>query len=146
MFVGITRKVRFDKPFENAPKVVVSFSSINVAPLDLVMRETGYQLTDPIEMRRLREIQVGSDVIEVNPGDFTLRVTVGLPVPCGDHLLKYLKDTVPPADTVDIARRFGQLDPKSSSNQLTPQEQWMMNFYVTVGTLGVTWVARADQK
>jgi hypothetical protein len=141
MFVGVQRRIRFHRSFENVPNILPSFALRDFIPLDIVMRKAGYKITDQQETLLLHEIHEGTSVAEITPNDFVLRYGIVVPVPCGDHLVKYLNKRVPDSDRVKYALGMRQLDPKTLPNRLTPQEKWMVNFWITAGTVKITWIA-----
>jgi hypothetical protein len=145
-FVGVNRKMYFGQPFKHRPEVEVALALIDLAPLESVMREVGCKVTDPQEARLLQHLHVNSFVSDVESDHFVLNIGVGVPEHCGAYLIAYLHKKAPDRHSLEYALTKEQLGPKTMSNELTLQEKWMINFWTTVGTVKVTWIAIAGQK
>jgi hypothetical protein len=145
-FVGVDRKIYFHRSFEHIPEVEVALALIDLVPLESIMRDVGCKAKDEQEGRLLQHLHVDSFVSDVRPDYFVLNVGVGVPEHCGSYLIAYLHKKVPDQHSIDYALTRQQLGPKTMSNGLTLQEKWMIDFWTTVGTVKVTWIAVAGQK
>ena len=142
-YVGVQRQINFEGAFVNAPNVVTALAVVDIAPFDEIIKKTGYAVgTKNI----LTDFQVVSFADDVNSKGFTLCVGIGLPSEIATKLDKYLRSK--PVDTkeVDLMRDYATLKAAAVPGALTPDEQWLMNFSTEVGSIDVTWIARAEDK
>jgi len=95
------------------------------------------------ELERIRHIHITSEVSDVTPSSFKLRVGIGLPHEAAKFLQRRLQnpDAIDKQIVADM-RTAGILE---NHDKLTLDEVWMTNFYTKIGTYEVTWVAQAEE-
>jgi hypothetical protein len=147
MYIGIERDVKFERPFRINPEVTLGLSLIDRAPMDLVLSRIGFQQKDPMMSERLRHIHVVSQVGGVTKDHFIVQLGVGLPTEAATVLLGSIEravDTKANKVLLDNMRLYGQLENRVDPD-LSPGEIWLINFYKTVGSFKITWIAQASE-
>ena len=156
MYVGLKRRIQFKQPFDAIPRVATAFGLINVYPVGDRLTELGFRpplasrvpSTKPFERLedalpvgpRLRDIHLVSFAEAPDEKGFVLEVGVGLPTSAGKFLVEKLQDVRPPKGFVDEMRRLNKFP--GDQVTLSPEEQWLTNFYWLIGTIAVTWTAQ----
>lgn len=138
-YIGVKRRIKFRSAFQNPPKVISNLKLINLRSLDLVLKDLGYKPENENETDRLRQLHVLSNVEQVDNEGFIMIVGVGLPARAGDELARHLQKDPPKESTIDDVIGF------ASSCQQQPQDNWMLKFYESIGTIEVSWLAQANE-
>jgi hypothetical protein len=73
--------------------------------------------------------------------DFVLEVGIGLPTDAANSLSNFLLRNPLSAPVVDNMREYRQLKDETPDTD----ERWMANFYRSVGTFGVSWIAQVTR-
>ena len=152
IWIGVQRNVVFERPFANIPRVTAALGGIDTMPAGSTLTLLGYSQPDQITAEWSRHISIVTKVDAITERGFTLHVAVGLPTEPGKFLAKSLLGsqggkTEPSGDSALIQdmMRNGQLDNRSGLN-ITQNELWLLNFYRSVGSIGVSWIAQSREK
>jgi len=145
MYIGVQKRITFAKPFRRKPSVSTALSLIQLPRLDAALAALGYHETDRAAADGLRQLQVETFVGDVTEANFTLYAGVGLPVKAGRYLEHELSTAAVDSGVVARMRNTRQVDPKTIL-PLSPDDRWMINFYMLVGTIDASWIAQAPQE
>jgi hypothetical protein len=142
-YVGVQKKVRFGRPFQNNPQVMTALKLVNLRSLIDMMHELKYTPKSQNEETRLRELHIVTQTGTITPNGFILQIGVGLPTEAAKHFVTYLQENKIDPEVEAIMRRYRKISPKSQG--LSVEERWMINFYSTLGTLDVSWLAQVNE-
>jgi hypothetical protein len=141
-YVGLQRKILFSKPFATLPSVSTAFSLIDTHSLDSLLAGLGGRLDTDVVSGARNEIHVITYADSVSTKGFILHVGIGLPFAAGTHLQSVLSTRIPDAQLINRLKGTGQI----GGNIDHASETWMVNFFQTVGTINVSWIAQASEK
>src|SRR5258708_390306 len=141
--LGVARDIKFERPFRNPPHITLGLRGLDVADMTLVLARLGFKPGTPRLAERIRHVHVTTDVGNVSPTGFRMLVGIGLPTEAAQFLQRELQS----ADLVDREVVAGMRTAGMLQNHdvLTPDEVWMTNFYTTIGTFQVAWIAQAKE-
>jgi hypothetical protein len=143
MSLGVGRDVRFERPFRTAPKVTLSLSALDFPDMAAALTHLGFTPREPGLQSRLRHVNVATEVTDVTPNGFRLYFGIGLPTEAAKFLESHLTSPALVDQAVVSDMRVSRM--LENRPQLTPDEVWMSNFYTTIGTFTVTWIAQAEE-
>lgn len=139
-YVGVQKRVRFGRPFQNNPQVITALRLVNLRPLIDVMRDLKYIPKDEHEESRLREVHLITQTDSITPNSFVLQVGIGLPTESAKQLVAYLQENRVDPEVERLMRRYRKISPQS--RELSAEEKWMLNLYSFLGTVDVSWLAQ----
>jgi hypothetical protein len=153
LYIGVQRNVVFERPFVSIPRVTTALGGVDTKPPNGILTLLGYSQPDKITAERLRHTTIVTNAVAITEKGFTLEVAVGLPTEPGEFLVKSLsgrqggKSEWPFGDRALIQDMLQnrQLADRSGLN-ISRNELWLLNFYKSVGTIGVSWIAQSREK
>lgn len=143
MFLGVQRKVLFAEPFSTVPNVSTALSLIDLKQAEQVLIDLGYHRAD--HNSGLQDFHVVTLPTSITKKGFTLQIGIGIQTTPGKFLAAKLQETQVESTFLAEMMRYNQLSDRSEL-KTTRDEQWMVNFYLYVGSVEVSWIAQAHQK
>jgi len=145
LYIGLQRNVVFARPFRHIPHVSTALCVIDTKPPGEILTKLGYPHPDEITAERLRDIHIVTSADGVSENGFTLEVAIGLPTQPGEFLARILSETHDDEALIKEWLVHGQLSDRPGLT-VSQNEQWLLNFYKSVGSIRVSWIAQSREK
>lgn len=140
--LGVGRDVAFARSFRKPPHITLALRGLDFPDMATVLTKLGFS-PKGAELERIHHIHITSEVSNVTANSFKLLVGIGLPTEAAKFLQRHLQSSE--AVDRDIVADMRTARMLENHDKLTSDEIWMTNFYTTVGTFQVTWVAQAEE-